>query len=315
MKSQKTIPDKSNAISTFKLELSNADRLKEFSLAIGLVILGIGFSLLPNPVKAGTEDIRLYYRYVPYEGPGASVGKPAQQPGKQASGASGAEARKTEQAPSQAEKSETANPPAKEGQGTQTGAAKQAQPAQQSGTPSTSESAPAKMTEQAGSQGGKSETAAPLAKEGTGAQTEGAKQAQSAQQTGKSSESSGTSPAQSAGQEPTGAAASGSQAPVPCPHQQSLTQQKAESPIATEQQVGEDKRHNPVGKPGNQSGAVPSFCQVDANKDHYITKDELQNFPDLLKVFDKVDAGKDGRLEQHEFQNLEMETKREGEIM
>jgi len=40
----------------------------------------------------------------------------------------------------------------------------------------------------------------------------------------------------------------------------------------------------------------------------------LKNFPYLLQVFDKVDAGKDGKLEQHEYQNLEMETKREGEI-
>jgi hypothetical protein len=45
-----------------------------------------------------------------------------------------------------------------------------------------------------------------------------------------------------------------------------------------------------------------------------VTKDELKNFPYLLQVFDKVDAGKDGKLEQHEYQNLKMETKREGEI-
>lgn len=65
---------------------------------------------------------------------------------------------------------------------------------------------------------------------------------------------------------------------------------------------------------GIAAGKVPDFAQVDANGDHYVTKDELQKFPDLLKLFDKVDAGKDGRLEQHEFQNLEMEAKREGEI-
>jgi len=40
----------------------------------------------------------------------------------------------------------------------------------------------------------------------------------------------------------------------------------------------------------------------------------LQNFPELLRVFDKIDAGKDGKLEQHEFANLEMETSREGEF-
>ena len=61
-------------------------------------------------------------------------------------------------------------------------------------------------------------------------------------------------------------------------------------------------------------GKLPTFEQADINGDHYITKDELKNYPYLLQVFDKVDAGKDGKLEQHEYQNLEMETKREGEI-
>jgi hypothetical protein len=59
---------------------------------------------------------------------------------------------------------------------------------------------------------------------------------------------------------------------------------------------------------------LPTFAQADMDGDHYITKDELKNFPYLLQVFDKVDAGKDGKLEQHEYQNLKMETKREGEI-
>lgn len=81
-----------------------------------------------------------------------------------------------------------------------------------------------------------------------------------------------------------------------------------------------EQKPSPVGKPERDtgefpSGGIPSFCQADVNGDHYITKDELQNFPDLLKVFDKVDAGKDGRLEQHEYINLEMETSREGEVM
>ena len=71
---------------------------------------------------------------------------------------------------------------------------------------------------------------------------------------------------------------------------------------------------DPVSKPADGKGALPTFAQADVNGDHYVTKDELQNFPYLLQVFDKVDAGKDGKLEQHEYQNLEMETKREGEI-
>lgn len=71
---------------------------------------------------------------------------------------------------------------------------------------------------------------------------------------------------------------------------------------------------DPVNKPADGKGAFPSFVQADINGDHYLTKEELKNFPYLLQVFDKVDAGEDGKLEQHEYQNLEMETKREGEV-
>ncbi|WP_347989581.1 EF-hand domain-containing protein [Methylomonas sp. AM2-LC] len=62
------------------------------------------------------------------------------------------------------------------------------------------------------------------------------------------------------------------------------------------------------------NGNLPTFSQADSNGDHYVTKDELQNHPSLLQLFDKVDAGHNGKLEQHEYQNLEMETKREGEV-
>jgi len=70
----------------------------------------------------------------------------------------------------------------------------------------------------------------------------------------------------------------------------------------------------PVQKPTDGKGGVPSFEQADINADHYITKNELKNFPYMLQVFDKVDAGEDGKLEQHEYENLIMETKREGQI-
>jgi hypothetical protein len=70
----------------------------------------------------------------------------------------------------------------------------------------------------------------------------------------------------------------------------------------------------PVGKSDDGKGKLPTFAQADVNGDHFVTKLELQNFPYLLQVFDKVDAGNDGQLEQHEYQNLKMETKREGEI-
>jgi len=72
--------------------------------------------------------------------------------------------------------------------------------------------------------------------------------------------------------------------------------------------------NEPVKKPTDGKGSLPTFAQADVNGDHNVTKQELQNFPYLLQAFDKVDAGHDGKLEQHEYQNLEMETKREGEI-
>ncbi|HEY8218686.1 MAG TPA: EF-hand domain-containing protein [Methylobacter sp.] len=87
---------------------------------------------------------------------------------------------------------------------------------------------------------------------------------------------------------------------------------KTECPMSGEQRPPVERPEKSTGE--FPSGTYPSFCQADVNGDHYVTKDELQNFPELLRVFDKVDAGKDGKLEQHEFVNLEMETSREGEI-
>ncbi len=75
-----------------------------------------------------------------------------------------------------------------------------------------------------------------------------------------------------------------------------------------------DRKFESVAKPTDGKGALPTFAEADVNGDNYITKDELKNYPNLLQVFDKIDAGKDGKLEQHEYQNLEMETKREGQI-
>ena len=88
----------------------------------------------------------------------------------------------------------------------------------------------------------------------------------------------------------------------------------AEKTTSGDQSSQIDRKMEPVTKPTDGKGVYPTFSQADINGDHYITKDELKNFPYLLQVFDKVDAGKDGKLEQHEYQNLEMETKREGEI-
>jgi len=76
----------------------------------------------------------------------------------------------------------------------------------------------------------------------------------------------------------------------------------------------QNAQNEPAKKLDDGKGKLPTFEQADINGDHYVTKSELKNFPYLLQVFDKVDAGHDGKLEQHEFQNLEMETKREGEV-
>ncbi len=76
----------------------------------------------------------------------------------------------------------------------------------------------------------------------------------------------------------------------------------------------QNSQTSPAKKSADGKGKLPTFAEADVNGDHYVTKSELQNFPYLLQTFDKVDAGNDGKLEQHEYQNLKMETKREGEV-
>lgn len=76
----------------------------------------------------------------------------------------------------------------------------------------------------------------------------------------------------------------------------------------------QNSQNSPAKKSADGKGKLPTFAEADVNGDHIVTKSELQNFPYLLQTFDKVDAGNDGKLEQHEYQNLKMETKREGEV-
>lgn len=64
-------------------------------------------------------------------------------------------------------------------------------------------------------------------------------------------------------------------------------------------------------KDGKAIEKSPTFQEADKNGDHYVTKDELQDDPFLLKHFDMVDAGKDGKLEEHEYANLVSEKRRE----
>ncbi len=210
-----------------QLDQTNLHFFKVFSLPVLLVIISIGLSFVSQSVRAGTEDIRLYYRYIPYEGPSTTTGTSGQ-PSKQSSGASDTEAKKTDTGEKKAEAGQAAKEP---------------------------------------------------------------------------SATTGTS-----GQTPS----SGSQAATTSQNIQPSKGLKTECPMSGGQKPPVKKPEKDTGE--FPSGDIPSFCQVDVNGDHYVTKDELQNFPELLRVFDKVDAGKDGKLEQHEFQNLEMETKREGEI-
>ena len=96
---------------------------------------------------------------------------------------------------------------------------------------------------------------------------------------------------------------------------QGTKESSADNPNAKDPTSGDqNSQTEPVSKPADGKGLFPTFAEADINGDHYLTKYELKNFPYLLQVFDKVDAGKDGKLEQHEFENLEMETKREGGI-
>lgn len=162
-----------------------------------------------------------------------------------------------------------------------------------SGGASESEAKKTNKEEQATGAGGKAETAAPTA----GTPSEQVKQTNPAEP--KTGEASGAATANKSEEKTSSGeskAGSGESAAIP--------EQKISPVKKSEKDSGEFP-----------SGKLPSFAQVDVNGDHYITKDELQNFPELLQVFDKIDAGKDGKLEQHEYQNLEMETIREGEVL
>ncbi len=274
MKIKKKPHEISDTININQLDLTKLHFFKIFSLPIWLVIISIGLSFATKSVRAGTEDIHQYFRYVPYEGPGSIAGTASQRP-KQSSGANATEAKKTDQ-------SEQAK----------------------------------KTTESTGTA-----TTDLTTKESSTSKCAGAEKTTS----GESSSGGKTPCAENVGQgskEPSATTGSSGQAPASGSQATTTGQNTQQSPLAKDPKAEGSMsagQKSPVKKPEKDtgefpSGEFPSFAQVDINGDHYITKDELQNFPELLQVFDKVDAGKDGKLEQHEYQNLEMETKREGEI-
>ena len=58
---------------------------------------------------------------------------------------------------------------------------------------------------------------------------------------------------------------------------------------------------------GQGMSKIQPFQAVDKNSDSYVTKSELIDSPELLKLFDRADANKDGQLEENEYKNLIME--------
>ncbi|MGZ4969480.1 MAG: hypothetical protein ACXV8O_13465 [Methylobacter sp.] len=266
MKIKKVIHEISGVANMDQMNLSNIYFFKFFSLSIWLIIISIGLSFVAKSVQAGTEDLKLYYRYVPYEGPKSTTGTTGQaQPPKQSSGANETESKKADTGAQAPDTGSSANQ-AKENAGTLGEEAKKTNPNE-----------PVKKTDESAVQS----------------------------------------------KEPPAAIESNGQAPT-SGRQTGNTGQNAQPPIAKESKsegsmIATEQKISPVKRPEKDtgefpSGEFPSFSQVDVNGDHNVTKDELKNFPELLRVFDKVDAGKDGKLEQHEFQNLEMETTREGEV-
>ncbi len=283
MKTKKIIHEVSNTLAINPLEPTDLPSYKATGLPFGLVIMSIGLSLISQAVSAGTEHIHPYYRYIPYQGPSNTTGTGSQQQPKASGGAGDSEAKKTnkeEQTTSPGGKAETAAPTA----GTPSEQVKQTHPAEQKNG------------------------------EANGAAT--ANKSEEKTSSGESKVGSETSPAAAGtvGQESKPLAPAAATGSPNTPQSPLAKETKAEGSTTGEQKISPVKKSE---KDSGEfpSGKLPSFAQVDVNGDHYITKDELQNFPELLQVFDKIDAGKDGKLEQHEYQNLEMETIREGEVL
>ncbi|MGZ8097255.1 MAG: hypothetical protein ACXWUD_13540 [Methylosarcina sp.] len=75
----------------------------------------------------------------------------------------------------------------------------------------------------------------------------------------------------------------------------------------------ESQGRNAAGEKIQEARKSPGFQEADKNGDLHVTKQELKDYPGLLKYFDKVDIGEDGRLEKREYENLIMENERNKE--
>ncbi|WP_174625780.1 EF-hand domain-containing protein [Candidatus Methylobacter favarea] len=311
MKTKKIIHEASNSIKIDRLEVRSLQFFKIFTLPVWVaIVITIGLGSIAKPVRsqtAGTEDVKRNYRYI----------KPQGVENKTETGNSGTKKSTSAKTADEAKKTNQPEHGATSGTG---GTEKSAQQGAKESSGTMKEPKKAQPGEQTRSSG--TETAPLNSKESSADKRPDVKKPLSG--------SENTATGGTVGQEPKGSSAatvkepSGQTPPSanppattgqnPPPITPPAKQTKAASSTSEDQKPQIDHKIDPVSNAAEGEKAFLTFDKADKNGDHYVTKDEIQDFPELLEVFDKVDAGKDGKLEQHEYQNLGMETKREGEI-
>lgn len=63
---------------------------------------------------------------------------------------------------------------------------------------------------------------------------------------------------------------------------------------------------------GISADMMKEFESLDANKDGFLTRDELKSKPQLVAVFAKADKNRDGKLDPAEYQVLNAEANSKG---
>ncbi|MDD5580430.1 MAG: hypothetical protein PHY16_14265 [Methylobacter sp.] len=325
MKTKKDTHEVSIAINMKRLDATNHQFFKISTLPVWLAIaisIGLGFAKSVNAQNTGSEDVHRNYRYIKPEGVENKAGSSSQGT-KESSTVKETGAKKTKQG----DQTTTSGPSGSTGKANQT---------TQESSGKKDEEVKKSSQEQPAANSGKSgtmENAGQAVKESSGKKDEGAKNITPDEQAknpntnagNTGSAASNLTPKESSREKCAGAEkqASGTQNTTSAGNSSSVEKVGQESktssatpakPTSGEQNAQIAKEIESVKKPAEDKGKLPTFTQADKNGDHFVTKEELENFPYMLQTFDKVDAGKDGKLEQHEYQNLEMETKREAEI-